>query len=135
MPVCPFERQGSRSKGYVTTPGWRGSGVVTKDICWSAIKKGLQIDVRGGPLLSRGVPGVGFGFKPRENRAEHLQPDCLQVPKILRVRQSFRGVNIASGAGFGGVFEGDPIENGPETDDGVLSPSTRLPPEPEKTKP
>ena len=39
--------------------------------------------VRGGPRRSRVVPGVGFGRKSRENRAENLQPDCLQVPSLL----------------------------------------------------
>ena len=39
----------------------------------------MQIDVRGGPRRSMGVPGVSFGRESRENRAENLQPDCLQV--------------------------------------------------------
>ena len=29
------------------------------------------------------VPGVGFGRKSREGRAEDLQPGCLQVPGVL----------------------------------------------------
>ena len=40
----------------------------------------VEIDVRGGPRRSRRVPGVGFGRKTRENRAEKVRPDCLQVP-------------------------------------------------------
>jgi len=40
----------------------------------------MDIDVRGGPRRSRGVPGVAFGRKSKENRAENLQPDGLQVP-------------------------------------------------------
>jgi len=39
--------------------------------------------VRGGPRRSRGVPGVGFGRKSRENRAENIRPDCLQVPRSV----------------------------------------------------
>ena len=42
-----------------------------------------KLDVRGGPRRSRGVPGVGFGRKSKENRAENLQPDCLQVPRNI----------------------------------------------------
>ena len=42
----------------------------------------MQIDVRGGPRRSRGGPGVGFGQKARENRAENHQPDCLQVARL-----------------------------------------------------
>jgi len=40
----------------------------------------VEIVVPGGPRRSR-VPGVHFGRKSRENRAENLQPDCLQVPR------------------------------------------------------
>ena len=39
--------------------------------------------MRGGPRRSKGVPGVGFGRKSQENRAEVLQPDCLQVSQVL----------------------------------------------------
>jgi len=41
--------------------------------------------VRGGPRRSRkGVPGVVFGWRSKENLAENLQPDCLQVPRTSR---------------------------------------------------
>ena len=29
-----------------------------------------------------GVPGIGFGRKSKENRAENLQPNCFQVPRL-----------------------------------------------------
>ena len=44
----------------------------------------MRVDVRDGPLRSRGVPGVGLGRKSPENRSESLQPDCLQAPSPRR---------------------------------------------------
>ena len=40
----------------------------------------VHFDVWGGPRRSKVVPGVGFCRKSRENWAENLQPNCLQVP-------------------------------------------------------
>ena len=37
----------------------------------------VEIDVRGGPRRSRGVPGIGSGRKSQENRPENLQPGSL----------------------------------------------------------
>jgi len=39
----------------------------------------VEIDVRGGPRRSIGVPGGGFGRKSREEWPENLQPYCLQL--------------------------------------------------------
>jgi len=59
--------------------------------------------VRGGPRRSKramGVPGVSFGRKSKENRAENLQPDCLQAPrKIENGRET--ALELVSGACLG----------------------------------
>ena len=40
-----------------------------------------KFGVPGGSRRSRGFPGVGSGRKRRENQAEDIRPDCLQVPR------------------------------------------------------
>ena len=40
----------------------------------------VQLYVPGGPRRSEGVPGVRFGRKSLESRAEQLRPDCIQIP-------------------------------------------------------
>ena len=57
----------------------------------------MQIDVRGGPRRSRGVPGPGFGRKSRENRPETFQPDCLQVASLASIiPRSCEGAGIGA---------------------------------------
>ena len=85
-PAHPCERLASQSD----EGGACGETDNVRDYCPPPLGLGIgprgrflvEIDVRGWPRRSRGVPGSGFGRKSWERRPENLQPDS---PRALRL--------------------------------------------------
>jgi len=65
------------------------------------VRFSVELDVRGGPRRSRGVPGVDFGRKSWENRAKNIQPDCLQVSSLCWSSLRLKPFGL-TGSGKGG---------------------------------
>jgi len=66
-----------------------------KLVCGADFSCILMCGAGPGDLGGGGAPGVDFGWKSKENRAENLQPDCPQVPRTSRPGWKFGGSWLA----------------------------------------